>query len=429
MMGVIFPLYTSLFTEFKSRTAMLIYIAGCVAAGITVGLVSYLIGKKTIFSVISIISNQMQDISRNRGDLTASVSLYSEDELGLLAENFNGFVSNLRFMLNSIKDALNRMFEISGGLSLLSTATDDKIKYLIEKISRFSGELETLDSNIQESRRNTGELSEFTVEVKTLIENISESSKALEEVINLIYEVPEITDKNLLSFRELEKIAVSGTESMNHTIDNINRISESTSVILGMISVINSIAAQTNLLAMNAAIEAAHAGDSGRGFAVVADEIRKLAENTAENAKSINYSLKEISGYINHSKDISVETGVKFDKLLGDIQKNLQEMSQFKDSLSSLSDKSSSGLSRLDRLLDSSSNVKDKSDLINTTIFTIQDSLSGIGNISNAIKSDFPHIESEIESISIEIDSFVETISLNDSNVEEVQQLIGKFKT
>lgn len=120
---------------------------------------------------------------------------------------------------------------------------------------------------------------------------------------------------------QLSEEAIKGNESINDTIKSISDIQGSSDQISEIVGVISLIASQTNLLAMNAAIEAAHAGDAGKGFAVVADEIRKLAENSNSSAKQITDLIKDVTQKI-HISVISGETIVEvFNKILGDIER------------------------------------------------------------------------------------------------------------
>jgi methyl-accepting chemotaxis protein len=131
--------------------------------------------------------------------------------------------------------------------------------------------------------------------------------------------------------RGLNRLATEGGEDMRQTLASMALIASSVTLVKDLTSVINGVAAQTNLLAMNAAIEAAHAGEHGRGFAVVADEIRKLAETTSRNAQEIDRSLASMVSGIESSRSLTAKT----DRSIGELVSGIKEVS---DSLTEIVD-------------------------------------------------------------------------------------------
>jgi methyl-accepting chemotaxis protein len=160
--------------------------------------------------------------------------------------------------------------------------------------------------------------------------SVVQASAAVEEMIGNINSVDRSVVKMSSEFNSLETDTKNGIE-MNSTVNSlIQRIADQSSSMVDANSIIQNIAEQTNLLAMNAAIEAAHAGDAGKGFSVVAEEIRKLAENSGTQAKKISKVLKDIKGLIDSTSETSSDAQQKFEQVveLSEQVKNQEETVQ-----------------------------------------------------------------------------------------------------
>jgi len=163
-------------------------------------------------------------------------------------------------------------------------------------------------------------MGQFNEYVEEQSASVATSSSATEEMIANVRSVTDTLSKNTQNVRELEEASVAGHRSLSEVVADIQGIARESESLLEINAVMQNIASQTNLLSMNAAIEAAHAGDSGRGFAVVADEIRKLAESSSKQSKTIGGVLKSIKGAIDK---ITKSTGAvlsKFDAIEGGVK-------------------------------------------------------------------------------------------------------------
>jgi len=145
--------------------------------------------------------------------------------------------------------------------------------------------------------------------------SIEETAAAINSINSAIQDVSGIASGRLERVNHLIRVTSEGSDKIQENSDVIKNIQKQVDDVLSLITVINDIASQTNLLSMNAAIEAAHAGDAGKGFAVVAEEIRSLAESTAQNALSISSTLNTLVEQINRAGDISRESGESFDEI------------------------------------------------------------------------------------------------------------------
>ena len=138
--------------------------------------------------------------------------------------------------------------------------------------------------------------------------SVEESTASVNEMIASLKNLDKMTNARRESASRLVETAKNGGEKLSNTVEVVRNINNSIGSISDMIKIIDGIAAQTNLLAMNAAIEAAHAGDAGRGFAVVADEIRSLAETTSNNSQEIGSIIRDVMEKIHIAAESSEDT-------------------------------------------------------------------------------------------------------------------------
>ena len=218
----------------------------------------------------------------------------------------------------------------------------EHISRSLEVIEKIANLVEKLNNSINKQSDAVGHSSEVTEEMLKSIKGTSELSRQKQESVN-----------------KLLSDAANGQEAMEETIRAVQDISESVDGIASAIKIISSIAANTNLLSMNAAIEAAHAGEAGRGFAVVADEIRRLSENTRENSRNIAKTLSSIIGGITTTAKRSGDAGNLINGMSAEINGFAVTMTELITTLGKLSAESSDITSALLNLVNDSMTVKE----------------------------------------------------------------------
>ncbi len=203
------------------------------------------------------IRNALAEIAQGEGDLTARLDIRSEDEIGKVAQAFNTFLGRLHEMFRSLNDETARL---TGGVRSLEDT--------MGTIAAESSQLADISSS------NAATIEEITVAVSHIADNAGDADR-------LMHETGDLSAKGVQQVREAASNAARTMDEVNALSTVLEQLETSSEQISGIVEVIREIADQTNLLALNAAIEAARAGEQGRGFAVVADEVRKLAERTA----------------------------------------------------------------------------------------------------------------------------------------------------
>jgi methyl-accepting chemotaxis protein len=274
--------------------------------------------------------SQLKSVFTENGacDLTKTVDERSKDEIGELGHYINQTMSMIRQVVDSVKNQAVDLSDVGDNLSNDMTDTAGAvneitatIQSLKDKVVNQSAGVTETGATMEEVTKNIEKLNEI---VAKQTEQVSQSSAAVEEMIANIKSVATTLDKNSEGVKSLSEAAGVGRSSLLTVTEDIKGIAKESEGLLEINAVMENIASQTNLLSMNAAIEAAHAGEAGKGFAVVADEIRKLAENSSEQSSTISSVLKRIKESIDK---ISAGTGnvlAKFDIIEGHV-KNVTE--------------------------------------------------------------------------------------------------------
>jgi len=277
--------------------------------------VSMLLLKKMVASPIDRLGTNLNAIT---SDFTIKIPIYGKDEIAKISKDINDFIERIRVLISDTKHLSSENSSVANELSSTSLQTGKRVEKSTEIVEETNQRCKVMQENMKESlavaQAGKDDLQKASTHIKTATEAI----------------------------RSLSAQIIDSANVENQMADKIDQLSRDAEQVKSVLVVINDIADQTNLLALNAAIEAARAGEHGRGFAVVADEVRQLAERTQKSLTEINATINVIVQAINDSSEqmgINSKQIQELTHVASDVEKTINVMSETMNNAIAMSDK------------------------------------------------------------------------------------------
>jgi methyl-accepting chemotaxis protein len=316
----------------------------------------------TIVKPILGMSLTLKDISEGEGDLTKVIPVHGKDETADMAHFFNLTLEKIRNLVLVIKKQAGTLFDIGNQLAANMTETADAVNQITANIQSIKGRVINQSASVTETNATmeqiTDNINKLNGHIEQQSSSVSQSSSAIEEMLANIQSVTNTLVKNGDNVEELMNASEVGKTGLQEVAQDIQEIARESEGLLEINSVMENISSQTNLLSMNAAIEAAHAGEAGKGFAVVADEIRKLAESSSEQSKTISTVLKKIKTSIDKISQSTDNVLNKFGAIDGAVKIVGDQEGNIRNAMEEQGQGSKQILEAIGRLNDITQNVK-----------------------------------------------------------------------
>jgi len=315
-------------SEVTDLTIFTIILSAIIIAAVAV--IIYIVLHFTMMPVVRV-AETLKDIAHGEGDLTVKIAEKGKDEITELSRYFNQTIEKIRQLIVIIKKEAATLSGIGTELASNMNETAAAVNEITANIQSIKGRIINQSASVTETNATmeqvTVNINKLNVNVESQTNYVSQASAAIEEMVANIASVTETLVKNGANVNTLTNAAEIGRGGLQTVSADIQEIARESEGLLEINSVMQNIASQTNLLSMNAAIEAAHAGEAGKGFAVVAGEIRKLAENSSAQSKTISAVLKKIRESIDKITSSTNNVLNKFEA----IDSNIKTVSQQED--------------------------------------------------------------------------------------------------
>jgi methyl-accepting chemotaxis protein len=367
------------------------------------------------------------------GDLTLHLDVDGDDEIGIQGRNLNAAVNSIKVLIGNVKTMAAEADTLKNDVAVGSNETNTAVSEISENLhavdSQFEEFINTFDEAYAAVNQISSSISSLDMEIEKQVAAVTQSSASMEEMLASIKNVSETSASKGEAAENLIQVTISGQEKLSSMMDIVKEIGTSIDKVVEITTIINGVSERSNILSMNAAIEAAHAGESGKGFAVVAEEMRVLADSTSEHARIIDSTLRGNVDEIKRLVSMSNESQQAFGEIAGEVKNVAGALTEISHAMIELSQGSNEIVIAIETLRGISSVVQNGAGEMKVGSSAISNIFDSVKELSQSSSEAVRDIAAGTEEIHNFVNSLNGQIQAMVGNIEKIGSELNKFRT